>query len=105
MTTCNPDLKQIFSDPPMISYRLAPNIRDKVVQANHSGHMSYQSILSPEHMSYQSILSPEHMSDQSILPPEVLPSVTERVIQEVMPIPLEQFTLFYLHKKLRQRCK
>ena len=29
---CNPDLKQIFPDPPMISFRRAPNIRDKVVQ-------------------------------------------------------------------------
>ena len=36
----------------MISFRQAPNIRDKVVQANHSGHKSYQSILTPEGKSY-----------------------------------------------------
>ena len=31
MITCNPDIKQIFPNPPMISFRQAPNIQDKVV--------------------------------------------------------------------------
>ena len=52
MITCNPDLKQIFPDPPMISFRQAPNIRDKVMRANHSGNKSYQPILPPEGKSY-----------------------------------------------------
>ena len=52
MITCDPDLKQIFSDPPMISFGWAPNIWDKVVQANHSGHKSYQPILPAEWKSY-----------------------------------------------------
>ena len=33
--TCNTDLKQIFPDPPIISFRRAPNIRGKVMQAIH----------------------------------------------------------------------
>ena len=52
MITCNPDLKQIFLEPPMISFRRAPNIRDKVVSANHSEHKSYQPILPPKGKSY-----------------------------------------------------
>jgi len=32
-----PDLKSIFPQPPLISYRRAPNIRDKLVHANHTG--------------------------------------------------------------------
>ena len=31
MITCNPDIKQIFPNPPMIFIRQAPNIQDKVV--------------------------------------------------------------------------
>ena len=52
MITCNPELKQIFPDPPMISFRRAPNIRDKAVQVNHLGHKGYQPILPPEGKSY-----------------------------------------------------
>ena len=48
MITCNPEVKQIFPDPPMISFRQAPNIRDKVVRANQLGHKSYQPMLPPE---------------------------------------------------------
>ena len=52
MITCNPDIKQIFPNPPMISFRQAPNIQDKVVWANHSGYKSYQPILPLERNSY-----------------------------------------------------
>ena len=52
MITCNPDLKQIFADILMISFRQAPNIQDKVVRANHSGHKSYLPMLPPERKSY-----------------------------------------------------
>ena len=48
MITCNPDLKQIFPDPSMISFRQASNIQDKVVRANHSGYNDYQPILPPD---------------------------------------------------------
>ena len=47
---CNPDLKQIFPDPLMISFRRAPNIRDKVVQTNHSGCKSYQPMVIVSHI-------------------------------------------------------
>ena len=52
MITCNPDLKQIFLDSHMISFRRAPNIRDKVVRPNHSGNKNYHPILLPEGKSY-----------------------------------------------------
>ena len=52
MTTCNPDLKRIFPDPPIISFGRATNIRDKVMHSNNSGHKSYQPTLPPEGKSY-----------------------------------------------------
>ena len=52
MITCNPDLKQTVPYPPMIFLRWAPNIWDKVVEANHSRHKRYQPILPPEGKSY-----------------------------------------------------
>ena len=42
----------------MISSERTPNIQDKVVQANHSGHKSYQPILPPEGKSY----IPDHIN-------------------------------------------
>ena len=48
MIKCNPDLKQIFPEPPMISFRRALNIQDEIVRANHSGPKSCQPILPPE---------------------------------------------------------
>ena len=71
--TCNPGLKQIFPDLPMISFRQASNIQDKLVQANHYVHKSYQPILPTEGnlILMMSLTTPKQL---------LTPSVTKRVI-------------------------
>ena len=87
--TCNPDLKQIFPDPPMISFRRAPNIRGKVMQANHQDTTD----VSPYYLQKENLILLI-----SLTTPRQLqrPSVTKPVIQEAMSIPLEQFPLLYV---------
>ena len=95
--TCNPDLKQIFPDPPMISFRRTPNIWDKVVQANHSWHKSYQPVLPPEGKSY--IAHHIKTTPKQLLTPSVTECVNEH-IGNVSAIGTIYSALCTKHKKL-----
>ena len=83
----------------MILFRRTPNIRDKVVQANHSGRKSYQPILLPEGKSY--------IADLSNHSKTVANTISNRICYKeggkANTVGAIYFPLFTKHKKLNVR--
>ena len=90
LITCNPDLKQIFPNPPMISFRRVPNIPENQCKQFIQGTRA----TCPHYLQKENLILLTSLTTPRQL---LTPSVTKHVIQkEAIPIPLKQCTLLYV---------